>query len=171
MMQNGFRRLSRDTRGFTLVELVIVFAIIAVLAGLAVKTFMDNRKKSYDTQALEFMRNLLTAAETDVPTTFTTYSGAQKLDDYPQLTMNAGMNLAIDGSDPDHRIRFYLAAEGGDLGFYFWIPGEGCADDTDTVHDGSGHDTEVIADKIVPDFGNIQAYDVDSFRTAALGGP
>ena len=48
-------------KGFTLVEMMIVVAIIAVLAGVAVPQYQKYVKKSETTEALQFMKQLIDA--------------------------------------------------------------------------------------------------------------
>ena len=51
------------TRGFTLVEIMIVVAIIALLAAIAVPSFMRARKRSQATRCLEDLRILDNAVD------------------------------------------------------------------------------------------------------------
>ncbi|HYA02857.1 MAG TPA: prepilin-type N-terminal cleavage/methylation domain-containing protein [Syntrophobacteria bacterium] len=158
---------SGDVRGFTFVELLVVIAILGVLTAIAMKAYTDDRARSYDTQAVSFMRNLLTAAETDAPRLGLpqTYLGEQHLTEYPQLQLNKGMKLVID-QDSDNRIRFFVAHRAGDVGFYFWIPGPGCAAqmDDDIVTDQLGTVKPTPSDKIVPDMATVTQYDWTVFR-------
>jgi prepilin-type N-terminal cleavage/methylation domain-containing protein len=153
MVQNGFSGFSRDTRGFTLIELLLVIAILGVLSTIAVRALSDERRRSFDAQTITFMRNLLTAVETDAPKTVGTWSGTQSLTDYPQLQLNPGMQLLI-ALDGDGRYQFFLAHQAGQAGYYFWVPGPDCGlevDDTTVQnHDDSGT-VPVASDKIVPE--------------------
>ncbi len=53
----------KDRKGFTLVEIVIVMAIIAILAALVVGAIGIARKQARDTQRINDMRTLQTAME------------------------------------------------------------------------------------------------------------
>ena len=58
------RKLSTKTRGgFTLVEIMIVVAIIALLAAIAVPNFLRSRKRSQATQVLEDLRQIDSAVD------------------------------------------------------------------------------------------------------------
>ena len=50
------KKLTRNRGGFTLVEIMIVVAIIALLAAIAVPNFLRARKRSQATRILEDMR-------------------------------------------------------------------------------------------------------------------
>jgi type IV pilus assembly protein PilA len=54
---------SRNEAGFTLIELMIVIAIIGILAAIAIPQFSAYRKRSYYAAAQSDIRNLATAQE------------------------------------------------------------------------------------------------------------
>ena len=58
------RKLNSKRRGgFTLVEIMIVVAIIALLAAIAVPNFLRSRKRSQATQVLEDLRQIDSAVD------------------------------------------------------------------------------------------------------------
>jgi len=54
---------SQQPRGFTLIELMIVVAIIGILAAIAVPQFAQYRASSFNSSAIADMRNIMTAEE------------------------------------------------------------------------------------------------------------
>src|SRR5580700_3443424 len=57
------QKLNRGKKGFTLVEIMIVVAIIALLAAIAVPNFLRARKRSQATRILEDLRLLDSACD------------------------------------------------------------------------------------------------------------
>ena len=57
------RKLNTKHAGFTLVEIMIVVAIIALLAAIAVPNFLRSRKRSQATQVLEDLRMIASAVD------------------------------------------------------------------------------------------------------------
>jgi prepilin-type N-terminal cleavage/methylation domain-containing protein len=61
-MLKYFRKKSGQ-KGFTLIELMIVVAIIGILAAIAIPQFASYRKKSYNTQAKAELKSWYTACQ------------------------------------------------------------------------------------------------------------
>jgi prepilin-type N-terminal cleavage/methylation domain-containing protein len=57
------RKLATKHAGFTLVEIMIVVAIIALLASIALPNFLRSRKRSQATQVLEDLRAIDSAVD------------------------------------------------------------------------------------------------------------
>lgn len=80
------RRLHDEREsGFTLIELMVVIAIISILSAIAIPTFLHQVKKGYRAGATQDMKNAATAVET-------------------YATEHDGSYLPIDGADQDSEV-------------------------------------------------------------------
>lgn len=62
-MLKRIRRMLTDKKGFTLIELMIVIAIIGILAAIAIPQFAKYRRKAYNSSALSDLKNVRTEIE------------------------------------------------------------------------------------------------------------
>ena len=62
-MLKAIQNKTRDDKGFTLIELMVVVLIIAILIAIAIPTFLGMRKRAQDRAAQSNLRNGLTAAK------------------------------------------------------------------------------------------------------------
>lgn len=59
--------MKHNKRAFTIVELVIVIAILAILAAVLIPTFVNLTKKANESNTMQLVKNMNTALKADMP--------------------------------------------------------------------------------------------------------
>ncbi len=87
---------SRRQKGFTLIELMIVVAIIGILAAIAIPQFNSYRRKAQDSAAKSALKNLATAQE-NYYATENTYTATRG--NLTGWTVESNVTVAISGAN------------------------------------------------------------------------
>jgi len=128
-----FKTLKKAQQGFTIIELLIVIAIIAILAGLVLNNFQGAQAKARDTQRVTDINNIHSKLEeyynenNAYPQTFTaaTFPGI----DASSLTDADGVTITINAAVADEAAALAVANPGNTGGEYKYIAyPTGCTD-------------------------------------------
>jgi prepilin-type N-terminal cleavage/methylation domain-containing protein len=101
-------KLRNDEKGFTLIELMIVIAIIGILAAIAIPQFAAYRARSFNAAALADLRNTATSQEAYYADNMTYANGTTPLSEYGYSTSD---NVTLDtvGTGTAYTITSYNA--------------------------------------------------------------
>jgi type IV pilus assembly protein PilA len=137
-MLSNLKSRAGDQKGFTLIELLVVILIIAILAAVAIPTFLNQRGKAYDSNAQSMVKNMQTAEETYATNNNGTYTGT--LSDLtsidPSIQTANGVSPTI-LSGASSTTGYSVAATATNTGDAFTIS-EANGSETNTCSQGSG---------------------------------
>jgi type IV pilus assembly protein PilA len=104
-MLQKLRRRAEEEKGFTLIELLVVILIIAILAAVAIPTFLNQRGKAYDSNAQSMVKSAQVAEETYATSNNGAYTSSASaliaidpsLGDTSAATLNAPTGVSSNG--------------------------------------------------------------------------
>ena len=86
-------RVRNDEGGFTLIELLVVVIIIGILAAIAIPTFLNQRKKGWESAVKSDLRNYAIVLETHL-----TDTGAYNAAGLPAPVESTDVDVTVDAT-------------------------------------------------------------------------
>jgi prepilin-type N-terminal cleavage/methylation domain-containing protein len=158
-----FRRLYRDERGFTLIELMIVILVILILAGILIPQFGIARERARKASCVNNQRNLETAVTMwAIDNPLQTYVGGNfssgaTLPNYGLLTSGSLYATPALFHDPDDPSPF-LPAQNPPVGIDYYLS--------------QGSPTGGVPNPAAPSYGHVTcAYAADTGQSCGSGDP
>ena len=112
---------NKNEKGFTLIELMIVIAIIGILAAIAIPQFSAYRTRSYNSAAQADLRNSATAQEAYYVDNQSYADAATDLTGSYGLTTSQNVDLTAQGTASTYTISAYHSS--GDKTYTITGPG------------------------------------------------
>jgi type IV pilus assembly protein PilA len=121
------RMTNKNEKGFTLIELMIVIAIIGILAAIAIPQFNAYRARSFNAGANTDLRNAMTAQEGYYTDHDSYTNNANDLTGSYGLITSTGVVLTLNGDATSYTIVAYSESAGEDYRMTYTVNGPGGA--------------------------------------------
>ncbi len=93
-----------NNKGFSLIEIVVVIAIIGILAAIAIPQFSKYRRQSYNASAMNDLKNAATAQESYFVGNKVYANSVNRLIQALELVRTPGVDLTVTGNEKNYTI-------------------------------------------------------------------